>query len=450
MLKENDSTAPTALDILVFAKLVPPEHSLRRVKRRMDFARLRDLVKDCDSPAMGRTAADPVRLIKLEFLPCHSNLSDREVLAAAQVKVACRCVLDVSLDSRLPVPSGLSQFRTRLGVQCHQTRCDHVVTQARAPGLVHARRRRQDAPHVLANIAVPATRQLVAQTRQRLVESARPYAPQGVAEEEAAATRLRQVTADLTEVDRLAHRGAHLRAMVAWAEARHRALGPAPVPPERVRQQFETALARAHRVLADRDAPDHGDQGRSVVAPEARRGQHGSYCDGSLLAVSLDAASAVLTALNVLAGNGEEVREAPTLLVAEEQAQGHTVQALSIDGVGWCGEVLQTLSHPQGLGGEGGVPPPPLPVSPYVGADPCTLDARGEVLTCPGGQQTTAPARPPPKTGGQCTCARRLWAGCALRASCMAALSRHKGRTVVKNDDQAEDEAARERAQTAR
>ena len=450
MLKENYYTEPTELDILVFDKLVPPEHYLRRVKRLIDFERLRDLVKDCYSPAMGRTAEDPVRLIKLEFLPFHYNLSDREVLAEAQVNVAFRCFLDVSLDSRLPVPSLLSQFRTRLGVQCHQTLFDHVVTQAREHGLVHDRLRLKDATHVLANIAVPSTLQLVAQTRQRLLESARPYAPQRVAEEEAEATRLRQVTADLKDVDRLAHRVAHLRAIVAWAEALHRELGPAPVPPERVRQQFETALALAHRVLADRDAPDQGDQVRSVVDPEARRGKHGSYFDGYLLDVSLDADSEVLTALNVLAGNGDEVRDAPTLLVAEEQAQGNTVQALSIDGVGWCGEVLQTLSNPQGLGVEVFVPPPPLPVSPYFGADQFTLDARGEVLTCPGGQQTTAKARTPPKTGWQFTFARRLCAGCALRASCMAELSRHKGRTVVKNDYQAEYEAARERAQTAR
>ena len=37
MLKENYYTEPTELDILVFDKLVPPEHYLRRVKRLIDF-----------------------------------------------------------------------------------------------------------------------------------------------------------------------------------------------------------------------------------------------------------------------------------------------------------------------------------------------------------------------------------------------------------------------------
>ena len=150
--------------------------------------------------------------------------------------VAFRCFLDVSLESRLPVP-GFFPISYPPGVQCHQTLFDHVVTQAREHGLVHDRLRLKDATHVLANIAVPSTLQLVAQTRQRLLESARPYAPQRVAEEEAEATRLRQVTADLEDVDRLAHRVAHLRAIVAGG-ALHRELGPAPVPPERVRQHL--------------------------------------------------------------------------------------------------------------------------------------------------------------------------------------------------------------------
>ena len=113
MLKESYYTDPTEVDQMVFAQLVPPDHYLRQVKRLIDFEQFRDLVKDCYSPAMGRTAEDPVRVMKLTFLQFHYNLSDREVMAAAQVNVAFRYFLDLSLTSRLPVPSLLSQFRTR-------------------------------------------------------------------------------------------------------------------------------------------------------------------------------------------------------------------------------------------------------------------------------------------------------------------------------------------------
>lgn len=399
---------------------------------------------------MGRTAEDPVRLRKLECLQFHYNLSDREVIAAAQVNVAFRLLLDLSLESRLPVPSLLSQFRARLGEQRHQALFDEVVAQARAHGLVHDRLRLKDATHIIATIAIPSTIGLVAQTRDRLLARARPYAPDRVAQEEAEAAQLRLVTSDLNATERLTLRVAHLRAIVAWADALQQALGPGPEGADRRRQRFEEALALAHKVLADRDPPDQGDQVRSVVDPDARRGRHGDYFDGYLLDVRLDADSEVLTALHVRPGNGDEVRDAPALSAAEAQAQGHAVQALSVDGRGGHGEGLRQLSAPQGLGVEVYVPPPPQQQGAYFSPAQFTLDARGEVLTCPGGQQTTAQARNAHNTGGLFTFARRLCAGCALLERCMGALPQHKGRSVIKNDDQAEYDAAHERAQTPR
>ena len=123
---------------MVFKKLVPLGHYLRRAKRVIDLERLREVVVDCYRAAMGRTAEDPVRLIKLEFLQFHATLSDREVIAEAQVNGAFRFSLDLSLASRLPVPSLLSQFRTRLGSERHRKLFDQVVDQAREYGLAHA------------------------------------------------------------------------------------------------------------------------------------------------------------------------------------------------------------------------------------------------------------------------------------------------------------------------
>ena len=449
MLKESYDTEPTEMDTLVFAKLVPPDHYLRRVKQCIDFERCRDLVQDCYSSAMGRTAEDPVRMIKLGFLHFHYRLSDREVLAAAQVNVAFRFFLDLSLESRLPVPSLLTQFRTRLGVERYQALFDQVVTQAREQGLVRDRLRRKDATHVLANIAVPSTLGLVAQTRQRLLEAARPYAPARVAAEDTEAAHVQRTTADLTDVDRLVHRVAHLRAIVAWADTLQQDLGPLPVSPPQERTRFETALALAHRVLADRDAPEKGDQVRSVVDPDARRGKHGAYCDGSLLDSSLEADSELLTALNVLPGNGDEARDTPTLLAAETQAQGNTVAAVSRDGIGWNGEVLRALSAPETMGVEVYVPPPPAPeATSMFGPEAFVLEAPQGGLTCPGGQQTTTKTRNAHNTGWKFVCARRQCLGCALQAQCLTTRSPKTGRSVLKHDYQAEYEAARARATT--
>jgi hypothetical protein len=369
MLKEAYYTEPPAIDILVFEKLVPSDHDVRRGKPLLDFARFRDLVTDCDSPAMGRTAHDPVRLIKLAFLQWHYTLSDREVIATAQVNVASRFFLDLSLKRPLPVPRLLTQFRTRLGTERLQALFDQRGTQAREYGLLRDHLRRKEATPVLATIAVPSTLRLVAQTRQRLWDAARPYAPDHGAADEADAELGRQATSDLSDTERLVARVAHLRAIGAWAETvaqTHAALSTAPGPEQ---TRCEAVLPLAPQVLADRDDAHKGDKVLRVVDPEARCGKHGAYCDGYVLDSSVDADSELLTALHVLPGNGDETRDAVTLLAAEQQAPGNTIEAVSMDGLGWNGEVLQTVSAPEGGGVTVYVPPPPLVETPVFGPE---------------------------------------------------------------------------------
>jgi len=237
---------------------------------------------------------------------------------------------------------------------------------------------------------------------------------------------------------------------VAWAALVQQTLGALPAAPEPVWTRFEAALTLAHHVLADRADPDRGDKVLSLVDPDARCGKHGAYFDGYLLDISVDADSALLTALNVLPGNGDETRDAPTLLAAEQQAQGNTIEALSIDGIGWNGEVLQTLSAPEGGGVTVYVPPPPLVETPLFGPEAFVLDAGYGVVTCPGGHQTATKTRHAHNSGWKCVFARRHCAVCPLQAQCLATLSHKKGRSVIKNDYQAAYDAARARAATDR
>jgi transposase len=182
----------------------------------IDFEFVRAEVQDCYSESMGRSAIDPVLMFKLEYLQHHYRLSDREVIVEAQVNVAYRYFLDLALSSALPVASLLSQFRTRLGAERHQGLFDQIVSQARAQRLVKDRLRLKDATHVIANIAIPSTIQLVAQVRTKLLSSAQPYAPERVSAAEAEAERIRQVTADVKDEERLLQRVHHLRQIVVW------------------------------------------------------------------------------------------------------------------------------------------------------------------------------------------------------------------------------------------
>ena len=295
---------------------------------------------------------------------------------------------------------------------------------------------------------MPSTLRLVAQTRPRLLEAAHPSAPARVAAEAAETARLRQATADRKDVDRLAHRVAPLRAMVAWADGRQQDLGPLPAAPDQARSHVEAALVWAHRVLADRDDPDQGDQVRSVVDPEARCGTHGASGDGYVLDSSLEADSARLTALNMLPGHGDAARDAQTWLAAAQGAQGHTIEARSMDGMGWNGAVWRALSAPAGVGVEVYVPPPARAETPWFGPQACILDAERGVVTCPGGPQTATTERRANDTGWTCVFAQRQCAGCPQHARCLATRPQQKGRRVIKHADQAEYDAARARATT--
>src|SRR5436190_4771941 len=133
--------APTELDERIFAALVPEDHYLRRVKAALDFARLRPLLAQAYPATTGRPAAEPLLMLGLEYLQYHYNLSDRSVVAQAQVNVAFRFFLGLGLDSGLPHPSLLSYFRQRLGPQRHQQLFDAILTQAREHGLVKDRLR---------------------------------------------------------------------------------------------------------------------------------------------------------------------------------------------------------------------------------------------------------------------------------------------------------------------
>ncbi len=135
--------------------------------------------------------------------------------------------------------------------------------------------------------------------------------------------------------------------------------------------------------------------------------------------------------------------------MAEEQAQENDVQALSIDGIGFRGDLLREWSKPDGLHLEVFVPPPPLPEpTPYFAPDAFQVDAEGRRLTCPGGQQTTHRSRNTADTGWKYYFKRDSCAACPLQAQCLARLPKATGRTVIKNDYVVEYAAARRKADT--
>jgi hypothetical protein len=181
---------------------------------------------------------------------------------------------------------------------------------------------------------------LTAQVRERLLQAAGPFFDDWVAGQRAQVETLRHTTAEFTDDERLATRVEHLRAMTAQLHSLAAGLPPA-APGESARQGLRRALALAEKLLADHDDPQAQDRLASTVDPDARVGKHGGYFVGYLLDLAIDADSELITAINVLPGNGAEAADAVTLIEQEEAAQGNAVAALSMDGAGDNGPVLR-------------------------------------------------------------------------------------------------------------
>ena len=445
-----DALVPmTDADRALYERIVPEEHFLRRLLQAVDYDSFRPLLAAAYSPDQGRPPLDPVLVLKLEMLARQYKLSDREVIAGARFNIAYRLFLGLSLESPLPHHTSLTYFRQRLGPERLQQVFDALVGQARRLGLVKDRLRLKDATHIIANIAVPSTIRLVAEARDHLLEALRPLAPERVAEEDQRAEAIHLGSEDAKDEERLLQRVTHLRAVLAWADEvpRQEVFGQQSASAQ---EQLRQALALAHKILADREDPKAGDQVRSVQDADARRGKHGGFFDGYLVDVAMDADSELLTAVHVLPGNGDEGADAVHLIQQEEQAHHNDVAAISIDGAGYRGPVLRDLTDPAGLNLEVFTPPSEVTPPTLFGPERFSLTVLNDVptLTCPAGQTTQARKRSRHDTSWKYSFRKRQCAGCALREQCLENPRSSKGRTVTKNDYEAEYRAAQAKAQT--
>jgi len=86
----------------------------------------------------------------------------------------------------------------------------------------------KDATPLIANIAIPSTLRLVAQTREPRLTATECFAATAVAAHRAEVAVVRAATADLAEEQRLLARVTHLRELVVWGEQWQQRLREAP------------------------------------------------------------------------------------------------------------------------------------------------------------------------------------------------------------------------------
>lgn len=433
------------IDRMIFETLVPFDHALRQAEECMDFMALREKMADSYSPDMGRTSLEPLHMLKLTFLQYQYNLSDRQVIIRTETDVAFRYFLNLGLNDALPDPSSLCYFRGRLGSEGFNAIFQEIVSQARAHGLVKDRLRIKDATHVIADVAIPATMQLVAQTRDRLLGAAEVFAAERVVGERSRIEMIRQTAGNAAD-KQLEARITHLREILEWAEALP---APADAGTNAAWQKLQQACRVAHQVLHDQEDPSAGDRIRSAVDPDARCGKHGTYYDGYLLDVLIDADSELFTVIDVLPANGHEAANAAELIRQEQQAHGNQIEQFSIDGIGMNGPVLRELQDPDGLDVEVFVPPGSAPSSDRFSPEDFDEDPEAGVVTCPAGQTSTQRSREEERHRTAYKFAAKTCANCPLKSQCLNNENQKNGRKVIINDYEAEYRAARAKAATA-
>lgn len=430
-------------DQQLFDTLVPFDHWTRRADVHLDFVAWRKSVEPFFKDS-GRPAIEPVLFVKLELLMYHDRLSDSQVFKRAQTDLAYRRFLGLGRNDHLPDIGTLRKFRARLGVEGHQQLFHGLLAQARGYGLTKDRLRLKDATHVLADIALPAGIELVAQARNKLLAAAEKFAAEHVAGERVQIETIRTSTDKDGNEARLLARIEHLRDLLAWIEDLE-------VPDDAEEQpdwqKLIAAVEVARKVLAGHDQPSAPGKIRSTTDPDARRGKHGQYYDGYVVDVLIDADSELFTAVNVYAAGGSESASALVLLEQEQSAHGNTIEQLSIDGAGYDGPVLRELESEEGPNVEVFVPPKTQSNGGKFTSDTFELSDDGSQMTCPAGEHSQYKQRDNKREASAYRFNTETCHACPRRNRCIDPKQKH-GRTVHRSDYETEYEKVRERSRT--
>lgn len=384
-------------------------------------------------------------MIKLEMLMYRDRLSDRQVIERASTDMAYRFFLGLSLNAALPEPSSLCYFRGRLGDDGYRQIFNATVAQAKRSGLLKERLRITDCTHLLADAATPATLNLIAQLRDRLLSSCSVFAGDRVDGERLRLISLRESTKDVSVAERLSARVTHCRELLDWME---QLAAPADAADNAAWQRFRQDLALLGKVLGENETPTAGDRTRSAVDPDARRGRHGNFFDGYRSSTVMDPDSEIITNVDVQPANSDEAACIPELIRQEEAAHGTDIKAVSIDGIGFNGAVLRELQDPAGLNLNVIVPPQREPETTLLTSEQFLKSEDGQKLTCPAGQTSQYRQRDEAKHVTIHRFDAALCANCPLLAQCMTKAPGKMGRSVRKNDYEAEHQQARQKALT--
>lgn len=150
--------------------LIPQDHILMKINREIDFSFVKDETADLYCPDNGRPSWPPEVLFRVLFLEYYYNLSDVEVVKRCQYNLVYRHFLGLSLGTSTPDDTTLVVFRERLGEKRFERLFNRIVEQCQGKGLLEGKLKLVDATHIIADVAIPNTVNLLRQGRRMIIK----------------------------------------------------------------------------------------------------------------------------------------------------------------------------------------------------------------------------------------------------------------------------------------
>jgi len=169
MLK-RESKQKDFFDSYVYEKLLPHKHILLDINKVLNFSFVDEETKDLYSKVMGRPSFPPQVLFKVLFLEFFYNLSDYEAVEQVKTNILFRYFVGLGISDDTPDDTTLVVFRKRLGEERFKRLFDRVVLKAKEKGLVKSKLKILDATHIIADIAIPNTVNLIRDGRRRVIK----------------------------------------------------------------------------------------------------------------------------------------------------------------------------------------------------------------------------------------------------------------------------------------
>jgi len=271
----------------VYAELLPEEDTLLKIARLVDFSFVEEEVADLYSEDRGRPSYPPAVLFKMLFLEHYANLSDVEVSKQCRYNLLYRAFVGLGVSEPTPDDTTLVVFRARLGEERFERLFGRVVEQVQEGGLLEGRLKIVDATHVIADVAIPNTVNLLRQGRKRVLRRLGRVNRRARRELEGRYLEERKVWGKPSQ-EQLAHEVELTRALVGEVKGKYG-------------RKVDEEVRTIERILDPRERV------RSVVDPDARYGVKRK--DQPFFGYKVHASQAesgVVTSLDVLAGNENE------------------------------------------------------------------------------------------------------------------------------------------------